>query len=151
VGLAQVFSNVFFSHLYLYIVLLFIYSFSLLVLLPHSRLNLLNIVLLWVLFSKFSFHLLLPKIHRSESTLFGRIILGLPTLLIPSGLENINFLHGYDSSVLNRYTSQPDLLYYITFIIFGLSNNWYNSWLYLIHHSPLSLWGQHHQHLKEKF
>jgi hypothetical protein len=94
--------------------------------------------LYWILSSDFSFHLLIPKFRRSASTVFSHLTLCLQILLIPSSLENVTFLHGYDSSLLNRCPSHVSLLF-INFIISGSSDTWYNS--YLLHHSPMSIVG----------
>jgi hypothetical protein len=75
----------------------------------------------------------------SPRMLSSHLMGGLPLLVIFSGFVNVNFMHGFMSSDLNRCPSHLNLPAFTTFTMSGSSYNWYNSWLYLIRYVPLSL------------
>ena len=59
-----------------------------------------------------------------------------PTFLVPSVFVNVNFLQGYNSSVLKGCPNHITLVVLIFVMISCSLHNWYYSCLYQIRHSP---------------
>jgi hypothetical protein len=87
------------------------FSFSSPVLQPRSGLDFLCN---WI--CPATFPSIFPSLDFADvSTPSSHLIPGLPTLLVPSGLENVTFLRGCNSSVLNRRPSYLNLVPFTTF------------------------------------